>query len=150
MSATHFKGPVIAKGQAIQTVQAEAELDLTSTNNSVNVLIQGDDIGAASGADKAYPLKIDGIVTEEIASDSTDAVVQVQDSSNNTTGISITTTDGDAVDDFVTSGDASDDTALTPVDLTSEDMILKVSTAAADSSTAAGKVKFVVHVMLIK
>lgn len=149
MARTFFSGPVVHKGGQKITVQAAAELDLTSTNNSANVLLDTDGLRDVDGGDVAVPIAIHGLVTEAVAADSTAPVVQVQDESNNATGASITLTDGDAIDDYVTSA-VSDGTAMTPVDLTSENMILKVSTAAADSGTAAGKVKFFVDVLLVK
>jgi len=149
MTTTRFSGPLAAKGQRLQVVQGEAELDLTDDTDTTKLLKQVDDIPLNEGADNVIIKAIHGDITTTVAADSTEPVVTIQDDSGNSTGATITISDGDADGDFVTSS-VSDGTAITPVDLTSEDLEAAVTTAAADSGTAAGTVKVLVEALLVK
>lgn len=129
------------------TVQGDSALDLTSTDSTATLLSQ-DDFTASAGGDNAIVTDIYGEITTVVAADSTAPIVTIQDTSGNTTGATITITDGDADGDLVRAS-VSDGTAVTPVDLTSEGMRAKVTTAAADAGTATGEVKIFVDVLLV-
>lgn len=130
------------------TLQAQARLDLTG-NNTVNILDQYD-LPADVGGDQVYVLGAYAVVKEAIAADNTAPVVTLQDSNGNAVGgVAINTfADGDAKEDL-RFDEFADGDALTPVDLTAEDLLAKVTTAAADSGTPAGKVDIFVNVLIL-
>ena len=132
------------------TFQGDSVLDLTDASTpSKATIFSRSDIEAKVGADTVIPVQIHAQVTTEVAADSTTPIVTVQDSGGNSTGLTLTFTDGDAVDDYATAS-LGDGTATTPVDLTSENLEVAVTRAAADSSTAAGEAKVLVECILVE
>jgi hypothetical protein len=124
---------------AFYTVQ-RGPLDLSGTNQVD--LITTSDIPASAGGDAVLPWAIYAVVTTAIAADNTTPVVEVRDNSSNNLGLTINTfADGDSVDTLRLDDQESDGTALTNHDSTSEKIQAEVTTAAADSGTAAGAVK---------
>ncbi len=120
-------------------VQTDTELDLTGTNTQT--LIDSGTIDAARGGDDVRVLKAVAIVTTAIAANNTTPVVTIRDSADNDSAIIINTfTDGDAVD-LARIDELADGDSTTGLDLTSNSLDAEVTTAAADSGTAAGAVK---------
>ena len=139
---------VYANGLAGQIAQASVELDLTSTDSEA-IVISKDSFDAGVGGDVVIPVAIYAYVTEAVAADDTAPVITVQDTAGNSTGATLTFTDGDAIGDFA-KAEVADGAALTAVNLTTEDMVVAVTTAAADAATAAGKAKVFVQYLLVK
>lgn len=131
-------------------LQGDSTLDLTDASTPSEATIASSGAGSASrGADKVVPIQAYCLVTEAVAADSTAPIVTIQDDSGNSSGLTITLTDGDAVDD-IAFAKVSDGDAMTAVDLTSENLEAEVTTAAADAGTAAGECKVIVQALLFK
>lgn len=139
---------VYANGLAGQIVQGDATLDLTSTSSTATLIPQGS-FAARDGGDVVIPIAIYAYVTTTVAADQTAPIITVQDTGGNSTGATLTFTDGDAAGDLAKS-EVADGAALTAVDLTSEGLRVKVTTAAADAGTAAGEAKVFVQYLLVK
>lgn len=139
---------VYANGLAGQIVQAESALDLTSTSSTAILIPQGS-FAERDGGDVIIPIAIYAYVTTTVAADATAPIITVQDTSGNSAGATLTFTDGDAAGDLAFAA-VADGAALTAIDNTSEGMRVKVTTAAADSGTAAGEAKVFVQYLLVK
>lgn len=145
---TRIKGHLYADGLAGQIVQAEAALDLTTTSSSATLIPQGK-FAAIDGGDVVIPIAIYAYVTTTVAADNTAPIITVQDTGGNSSGATLTFTDGDAAGDLA-KAEVADGAALTAIDLTSEGMEVAVTTAAADAGTAAGAAKVFVQYLLVK
>jgi hypothetical protein len=131
----------------IIAVQGEEELDLTDTVSTT--VISSGEIASERGGDKFIPTRVFALVTEGVDADNTDPVITVQDSDGNSTGLTLTISDGTSADDLGV-GTVSNGTSMTAVDLTSKDLEVKVTTAGVDAGTEAGKCKVIVEGILVK
>lgn len=151
-SAKIASGAVDGEALGMQKVilQGDAVLDLTddSTPSQATIASSGD-ITATRGGDTLIPVRIWAYVTTEVAADSTAPIITVEDSDGTDAGLALTLTDGDAAGDIATAA-VSDGDAMTAVDLTAKDLVVTVTTAAADAGTAAGECKVIVECLLVK
>lgn len=139
---------VYANGLAGQIVQGSATLDLTTADSSATLIPAGS-FDAGVGGDVVIPIRIIAYVTTTVAADSTAPIITVEDTAENSAGATLTFTDGDAAGDIAVAS-VADGAALTAVDITSEGMQVRVTTAAADTGTAAGEAKVFVEYLLVK
>lgn len=138
-----------ASGQSSQSIvfQGDATLDLTDAT-SVATLASSGDLPDGLGGDVVIPVRVFAYVTTTVAADSTAPIITVQDAAGNSAGLTLTLTDGDAANDIATAS-LADGATTTAVDLTAEDLQVKVTTAAADAATAAGECKVLVECLLV-
>lgn len=130
--------------------QGDATLDLTdATTPSQAIILTSGDVVTGRGGDIVIPLKVVAYVTTEVAADATVPIVTIEDGAGTNTGLSLTLTNGDAVGD-VAIAELADGDAAAAIDLTAEDLVATVTTAAADAATATGECKVLVLCLFVK